>query len=1075
MPIATTTELLDALRRARLLEPYQLAELPALQAQLPEPRALARGLVQRGWLTPYQVNALFQGDGHELLLGSYVLLDKLGEGGMGAVFKARNWKLGRVVAIKVIRKERLANETIIRRFHREIRAAAQLAHPNVVRAYDADEVRGTHFFAMECVEGEDLARIVKRHGPLPAAQACEYVRQAALGLQHAHERGLVHRDVKPHNLLLTKGGVVKVLDLGLARLGEGPDGDAATSMTETGCVMGTADYMAPEQARDSHTADIRSDLYSLGCTLYYLLAGRVPFPGGTVTEKMLRHNMDEPTPLEQLQPDVPAAVAAVVRKLMAKRPEDRYQTPAELAEALAPLAAAAAGTPPAAASEVTADTAGGWSDVAAAGEAGPDAAYARRRAAARRRWLLLNLVGAAVFVGLVGLVLGLVWVLRAPPPAPRPAPGPAVERGGSPLDKLDPASIPAAERFDWQPPELVAVLGEPRGRHWGSATTVAVSRDGKQIATGGADGLIRFWDPLTGRERRTIRAFETGWNGSVAFSPDARRLACNLGRIGFYDLRGPEPVREKAELPCQGKAVRLVFNPDGKRLISVEEGGTLSVWDLTASPPNAWMQLKSYPGARRGVDLSVDGSTLAYFPDDKAARLLDISGPEARELATLPLPEPGFTLALAPDGKRLAVGFRGGKVQLWDVTGKAPAPRGVIDSGRGLTVLRFSPDGKRLAVAYTAIRLWDVGGPEPVGGEPFSASLAATECQDLGFTPDGRILVSAGADSTVRFWDVAGDRPQERNPIDPASFVYFTVHGRLNAAFSPDGKRVATYHPDGNTRWWDLDGPAPTRLGEVPQREPAALTPDGRGLLLRAQDWSISWWDFDANPPREKDRYQMEPWAVGTLWATPDSRTLVAGTAGGEVRVLERSEQKGLVERSRFQAGAGRIHLLEVSPDGRALATVMETEEEVKVWDLTGQKPAPRGTVQQGQLVWRVAFAPDSRLLFVSTNASVTVWDVQGGQPGQPAQRAWTRAEGNTYAAAFSPDSRTLATCEAAGNLLLRDARTGGFVRKVWQLPGGLNWVGYAPDGRHLLTVNGNHTGYILRLAPPPAAEHPPK
>jgi WD40 repeat protein len=786
MPIATSAELLDSLRRARLLEQHQLAELPALQARFPEPRALGDELVRRGWLTTYQANALLRGDGHDLLLGSYVLLEKLGEGGMGAVFKARNWKLGRVVALKLIRKERLASETIVRRFHREIRAAAQLAHPNVVRAYDADEVRGTHFFAMECVEGEDLARLVKRGGPLPAAQACEYVRQAALGLQHAFERGLVHRDIKPHNLLLTTDGTVKVLDLGLARLGQGPEADAASSMTETGCMVGTPDYMAPEQARDSHTADIRSDLYSLGCTLYYLLAGRVPFPGGTVTEKMLRHNMDEPTPLEQLRPDVPPDVPAVVRLLMAKRPEDRYQTPAELVKALAPLAAPAGGAPPAAGSEVTADTA--WSDVATAGEAGPDPAYARRRAAERRRWLLLNLTGAAVFVGLVGLVLGLVWLLRAPPPAPRPVPIPAAERGGSPLDKLDPGSIPAAERFDRQPPELVAVLGEHRGRHWGSATTVAVSRDGKQVATGGADGLIRFWDPLTGREQRTIRAVSSGWIYSLALSPDARRLACYVGGIGFYDLSGPEPVREKTQLRCQGRVLRLLFTPDGKRLVGLDQGNTLSVWDLTASAPKLGMQQKSYPGARpsSGFDLSADGSTLTYFPNDKAVRLLDISGPDARELATLPLPEPGLTLALAPDGKRLAVGFRGGKVRLWDVTGKAPVPRGVIDSGHAPVVMRFSPDGKRLAAAYTSVRLWDVGGAEPVGGESFAPSLLSTECADLAFTPDGRTLVSAGSDSTVRFWDVSGDRPQERNPLDPASYV--SDAGPARGGLQPGGQ-----------------------------------------------------------------------------------------------------------------------------------------------------------------------------------------------------------------------------------------------------------------------------------------------
>ncbi len=186
MPLGTTANLVDSLREVRLLEPEQLSELSRdLLPRFAEPQALAGELIRRGWLTPYQANHLLQGRGGELLLGSYVLLERIGEGGMGQVLKAKNWKLGRIVALKLIRKVRLANEDAVRRFHREIRAAAQLSHPNIVMAYDADEVNGTHFFAMEYAEGTDLAKMVKQHGPLPVAQACDWMRQAALGLQHA--------------------------------------------------------------------------------------------------------------------------------------------------------------------------------------------------------------------------------------------------------------------------------------------------------------------------------------------------------------------------------------------------------------------------------------------------------------------------------------------------------------------------------------------------------------------------------------------------------------------------------------------------------------------------------------------------------------------------------------------------------------------------------------------------------------------------------------------------------------------------------------------------------------------------
>jgi serine/threonine-protein kinase len=339
MSIDNVASLAEMLGHFHLLEPEQQKELTSRTDAAGDPRRVARELAQRGWLTPFQVNQIFAGRVGELLLGSYVLLEKLGEGGMGAVFKARNWKLGKVVALKVIRAERLGKGDAVPRFRREIRAVAQLEHPHIVRALDAKEAGDTLCLVLEYVEGIDLARLVKQRGPLPVAQACEYIRQAALALQHAHEKGLVHRDVKPGNVLLSSDGTVKLLDLGLVRLSD-PEAaglSVGTQLTGKGVAMGTADYLAPEQAEESRSVDIRADLYSLGCTLYFLLTGRVPFPGGTFVQKALRHQREEPTPLERLRPDVPAAVAAVVRRLMAKRPEDRSQTPAEAAATLVNL------------------------------------------------------------------------------------------------------------------------------------------------------------------------------------------------------------------------------------------------------------------------------------------------------------------------------------------------------------------------------------------------------------------------------------------------------------------------------------------------------------------------------------------------------------------------------------------------------------------------------------------------------------------------------------------------------------------------------------------------------------------
>jgi uncharacterized protein (TIGR03067 family) len=277
----------------------------------------------------------------------YRVLGLLGAGGMGAVYRAEHVVMERPVALKVVNRALTDRPGMAERFRREVKAAAQLSHPNIVHAYDADQAGDLHFLVMEYVEGVSLARLVAEEGPLLPAQACEYVRQAALGLQYAHERGMVHRDVKPHNLMLTPAGQVKVLDFGLARFAlrslaaDGAAGDtpaaAGEALTQLGTVVGTPDYIAPEQAADAAAADIRADVYSLGCTLYHLLAGAPPFHAETVVGKVRAHAERAPRPLAEVRPHLPAGLAAVVERMMAKDPARRYPTPAEVARALAPF------------------------------------------------------------------------------------------------------------------------------------------------------------------------------------------------------------------------------------------------------------------------------------------------------------------------------------------------------------------------------------------------------------------------------------------------------------------------------------------------------------------------------------------------------------------------------------------------------------------------------------------------------------------------------------------------------------------------------------------------------------------
>ncbi|MFO0935203.1 MAG: bifunctional serine/threonine-protein kinase/formylglycine-generating enzyme family protein [Gemmataceae bacterium] len=306
-----------------------------VEAESPNRKAIVKELLMRYELTHFQVHELVKGRGKDLILGSYKLIDLLGEGGMGRVFRAKHLRLGRDVALKLIRKEKLDNPNTVERFRQEVRVAAQLIHPNVVHSLDADEANGYHYYTMEYVEGVDLTKWVRDHGPMPIVTACEAIRQAALGLQHAYERGIVHRDLKPSNILLDKEGKAKLTDLGLATLNDQSDCDAR--VTQSGIVLGTPDFVAPEQARDSRNVDTRADLYSLAATLFYCLTGNVPYDAPSSGEKLIMHVKSPIPSVLTHKPELPAELDQVIRWAMAKEPENRPQTPLDFAHALEPF------------------------------------------------------------------------------------------------------------------------------------------------------------------------------------------------------------------------------------------------------------------------------------------------------------------------------------------------------------------------------------------------------------------------------------------------------------------------------------------------------------------------------------------------------------------------------------------------------------------------------------------------------------------------------------------------------------------------------------------------------------------
>jgi serine/threonine protein kinase len=329
-------EYLDLVKRSGVVDEAKLSDylkrMTERSAFPPEPAKLAGLLVRDAILTYFQAEQILQGKYKRFTIGKYKVLEKLGAGGMGQVFLCEHKLMRRRVAVKVLPTAKAEDRASLDRFYREARAVAAVDHPNIVRAYDIDQDENLHFLVMEYVDGTNLQDLIKKVGPLDPVRACHYVYGSSVGLQHAHEIGLVHRDIKPGNILIDRAGVVKILDMGLARFFHDEEDNLTRQNDEN--VLGTADYLAPEQAVDSHTVDIRADIYSLGATFYFLLTGSPPFAEGSVAQKLIWLQNRQPKHIRSLRPNVPDEIVAIVERMMMKDPAKRFQTPADVMASL---------------------------------------------------------------------------------------------------------------------------------------------------------------------------------------------------------------------------------------------------------------------------------------------------------------------------------------------------------------------------------------------------------------------------------------------------------------------------------------------------------------------------------------------------------------------------------------------------------------------------------------------------------------------------------------------------------------------------------------------------------------------
>jgi WD40 repeat protein len=597
------------------------------------------------------------------VLAGYEIVGELGRGGMGIVYKARQVSRDRYVAIKVIRKDRLMNAEAVRRFRREAQAAARLAHPNIVLVYDSDQAGDTHYLAMEYVQGITLERLVEQEGALPLAQAFDYLRQAAAGLKHAHEQALVHRDIKPANVMVAgldlhatapghrpaasttlPWGLIKILDMGVARLyhlSQSPV-ESLSTLTQDGSVIGTADYIAPEQLENPHGADIRADLYSLGCTLYYLLTARVPFPGGTLIQKLDRQRWETPPAVDQFRTDISPGFVGVIRKLMAKRPTDRFQTPAELASALERVAASGSGpSVMMAASRQPLRLLTGHADAVWSVGFSRDG----RRIVSGGKDHTIRLWDAASGQE--------VRCLRGSPQEVRSV---ALSSDSSQVLAATGASVRI-----WE-----VASGQETGRftgHTDAVRSVALLPGGARAASAGDDRTVRIWDVQTGKELQRIGK-HTGGVTSIAVSPDGLQLlsASRDQALCLWDLRNGQELRRFALSPAHVLAV--AFSPDGRLALSGHFDTILRLWEVETG-----RELRRFQGHKQMITASAftaDGRVLSGSQDHGVC-LWDVDS------GCLQCRFEGHTggvtgVAVSPDSRHAVSGSLDKTLCLWELT-----------------------------------------------------------------------------------------------------------------------------------------------------------------------------------------------------------------------------------------------------------------------------------------------------------------------------------------------------------------------------------------------------------------------
>ena len=988
--------------------------------------------------------------------GDYDLLEEIARGGMGVVYKARQRKLGRIVAVKMILAGPLAGKEFVQRFRTESTAAAILQHPNIVAIHDVGVHDGRHYFSMDYVEGQNLAQRVGQQ-PLPANKAARCVEIIAEAIHYAHERGILHRDLKPSNVLIDLNDQPRITDFGLARRLDGE-----SSLTMTGQVLGSPNFMPPEQAGAKNGKVGRpSDVYALGGILYYLLTARAPCHADSLEHTLSQVLNTEPVSPRLLNPSVPRDLETITLKCLEKEPSRRYQTAKELAEELGrvlrhePIQARPVNAPEklwrwcrrkpavaggfglALAALVFGLAATSWQWRRAERIAGSER-HERQRAEAGES----NAV-QQIYIDQLNLTQA-AWEQNN------------VSRMRRLLDETASAPQRGFEWYYWQR-QMHLELRALRG-HTGPILAVAYSPDGRRIVTGSADNSARVWDSETGQELFPLTGHSDSVR-SVAFSSDGQRIVTGSWdrTIRVWEAATGRPLRS---IVANGKEVfSVAFSPDGQRIVSGGQEETARVWD--ANSGNELFPLEGHTNLVWAVAFSTDGQRIVTGSWDQTAKVWDAHTGE--DLSTL-IGHRGAVLSVAfsPDGQRVVTGGQDHRAKVWDAA--TGAHRFTI-KGHSAAVfsVSFSRDGTRILTSSDdqTARLWDAASGEElrvfkghgsrIGSAAFSpdGQRIVTGGGAMRFAPEGIFFIpTTGDDQAAKVWDATDTRE------------VLTLRGHekevVSVDISADGRFVASGSFDGTARVWDIrTGQEVSRMsGHDAAVRGVAFFPDGKRIITGGFDGTARIWDIASR--REIYRLEGHTARVFSVAVSPDSRWIATSGWDHTVRVWDAVTGQ---PRHKFDVPALYVYGVAFSPDSRQVGSA-DVDGMVRLWDADSGREYPG--FRDTQLIWSLAFSRDGRRIVTGSHGPIAkVWDAASGTQ----QITLEEHAAEIHAAVFSPDGRRIVTGSADQTAKLWDAVTGRELLTLKGHSGNVYSVAFTPDGQRIVTGSGDRTIKVWEAA----------